>query len=82
MMGEMGDDGSVLPGSGESGKGSLTDFSTCLKLPHHDPSPPSFFWIVELLRAVATLTRAVAWERAGWLHVFGSGPSQPHYPIG
>jgi hypothetical protein len=23
--------------------GSLTDFSSCLKLPHHPPSPPSFF---------------------------------------
>jgi hypothetical protein len=80
-MGEMGDDGSVLPGYGEGGKGSLTDFSTCLKLPHHDPSPPSF-WIVEPLRAVVTRTWAAASERAGWLHIFGSGPSQPHYPIG
>jgi hypothetical protein len=23
--------------------GSLTDFSSCLKLPHHPPSPPSFW---------------------------------------
>lgn len=31
-------------------KSSLTHFPACLKVPHHPPSPPSFFWIVEPLR--------------------------------
>jgi hypothetical protein len=48
----MGDDGSLLLGGGESSKkDNQTRFLACLKLPHHDPSPPSLFWIVDPLRA-------------------------------
>jgi hypothetical protein len=77
MMGEMGDDGSVLPGHDEGGEGSLTEFSSCLKLPHHDPSPPSFLD----LRTPA-LNPARCLVSARWLHLFRSGPSRRGRQLG